>query len=377
MRILTLSSCALDPRLGSGKTRLRWSEGLRARGHEVDVFEPRDFEWRYGARRAIRFRQALGAIGFVEERLRELHYDIVEFFGGEFGFATKVLSRERRRPLIIAHTDGFELLASERGLAYDPNRHSISGRLRHWYERQTHDRISHAAFAFADAVVAGCQLDRDRMVELKLLASSRTAVIAPGIDREYLATNLQGPKELRVAFTGTWLPRKGVNYVVSVMSGVLRERPDLHLDLYGTSSKAEHILGEFPSSLRSRITVYDHFRENSEGLSRAKVFFFPSQYEGFGMALAEAMACGCAPVTTPTGFGAELRDGEEALVCGFGDAPAMRRAILTLLDDEGLRSRVAAAAKARVRLLSWATQIGKLESVYLSWLDARREFPLT
>jgi hypothetical protein len=100
--------------LGSGKTRLRWSEGLRALGHEVDVFEPRHFEWLHGARRALRFRQALGAVGFVRAQLGKRHYDLVEFFGGEFGLATERLSRERRRPFIIAHTDGFKLLASER-----------------------------------------------------------------------------------------------------------------------------------------------------------------------------------------------------------------------------------------------------------------------
>ena len=368
MRILTLSSCPLDPMLGSGKTRLRWSEGLRALGHDVDVFEPRDFEWWHGASRAIRFRQALGAIGFLRDRLRERRYDIVEFYGGEFGLATKLLARERTRPLFIAHTDGFELLASERERAYDPHRYSVHGQLRRWYLQLTHDRISHAAFAFADAAVVGCQLDRESILESKLLSSDRTAVINPGIDTAYLSVPFSTPKEPRVAFTGTWLLRKGVNHVVSVMSEVLRERPSLQLDLYGTGSTAERILGEFPSHLRQQINVQSRFHENSEGLSKAKVFFFPSQYEGFGMALAEAMACGCAPVTTPTGFGAELRDGEEALVCAFDDTSAMRKAVLALLDDERLRSRIAVAARERVRALDWTGQIGRLEATYRSWL---------
>ena len=44
MKILSLSTCPLDPLLGSGKTRLRWSEGLRELGHTVDMAEPRDYE---------------------------------------------------------------------------------------------------------------------------------------------------------------------------------------------------------------------------------------------------------------------------------------------------------------------------------------------
>lgn len=373
MRILVLSSCPLDPILGSGKTRLRWSQGLRALGHEVDVFEPKAFEWWHGVNRAVRFRQALGAIGFVRRRLHERDYDLVEFFGGEFGLATKRLSRDRRRPLIVAHTDGFELLASERARDYDPLPRTIGGGLQGWYRRQTHERLSRAAFAFADAFVTGCELDRKRVLELNLFPSDRTAVISPGLDGEYLsASRGVQEKEERVAFTGTWISRKGVKHVLGVMSRILRERPGLRLDLYGTAGRAGAILGQFSPSVRAQIIVHGRLsnQQIAEGLSRAKVFFFPTQYEGFGMALAEAMACGCAPVTTPTGFGAELREAEEALLCGFDDRDAMRHAVLALLDDESLRARVAEGAWRRVRSLSWREQIAKLEVTYRAWMHA-------
>lgn len=373
MRIVTFSNCPLDPVLGSGKTRLRWSEGLRALGHEVDVFEPKEFEWWRKRKRAVRFRQALGAIGFLKARLRERDYDLVEFFGGEFGLATKVLSREGRRPLIVAHTDGFELLASERENEYDPPR-TLEGRLRRWYRRHTHDRLSRAAFAHADAFVTGCELDRKRVLQLDLFTPDQTAVISPGIDSEYFSAALRRPREERVAFTGSWISRKGVRNVVSVMNGVMQEKPNLHLHLYGTGEKAELILAHFSPPVRGRIVVHGRVsnQQIAEGLSTTKVFFFPTQYEGFGMALSEAMACGCAPVTTPTGFGAELRDGDEALLCKFDDHAAMRRAVLALLEDDNLRARIARAACRRVRSLGWQEQIARLEATYQSWLRAKR-----
>jgi len=335
------------------------------------VLEPKDFELWHGAKRAVRFRQALGSIGFVRAQLSKREYDLVEFFGGEFGLATERLSRERRRPFIVAHTDGFELLASEREREYDPLPRTVVGRLRLWYRQQTHERLSHAAFAHADAFVTGCELDRRRVIEMQLFPPSRTAVISPGLDDEYLSAARETSKERRVAFTGSWISRKGIRNVVEVMNLVLGERPELHLDLYGTGG-GEAIPRHFSQSVRQRIAVHGRLsnQEIADGLSRACVFFFPSQYEGFGMALAEAMACGCAPVTTPTGFGAELRDGDEALVCAFDDTSAMRRAVLALLDDESLRSRIAAAARKRVHLLAWPTQVGNLEAAYRSWLEA-------
>lgn len=373
MRILTLSSCPLDPLLGSGKTRLRWSQGLRALGHEVDVLEPGDFEWWHGRKRGVRFRQALGAPAAVRRRLREQAYDLVEFFGGEFGIATRLLARKRQRPFIVAHTDGFELLASERDREYNPPRTPLA-RAHKWYQRQTHDRLSRAAFAHADGFVTGCELDLRRVMELELFARERAAVISPGLDAEYLSVAAQQTRQERIAFTGSWISRKGVRNVIEVMNQVLRARSQARLDLYGTGWHPDAVIAQFSSVVRERIDVHGRLsnEEIAQGLSRAKVFFFPSQYEGFGMALAEAMACGCAPVTTRTGFGAELSDGVEALLCPFDDREAMRRSVVALLDDEDLRARVANAARQRVQSLGWPAQVKQLEIVYRSWLGANR-----
>jgi glycosyltransferase involved in cell wall biosynthesis len=374
MRILSLSTCQLDPTLGSGKTRLRWSEGLRALGHTVEMAEPREFETWHGLARARRFRQAWGACSLVKEKLSRGDYDIVEFFGGEFGLATWRLSRAPGRPLIVAHTDGLELLASERERAYDPPV-GFRKNLRARFSRHTHERLSRAAFAYADAFVSLCELDRDYVLRLGLYPPQRAAVVAPGLDKEYLSTPLAARREERVAYTGTWLPRKGTPLVVTVMSRVMAREPGLLFDVFGAAGQRGEVLSSFPAALRDRIKVHPRLtnRELADALAKVKVFFFPTQYEGFGMALSEAMACGCAPVTTRTGFGAALAGGDEALLCDFTDAGAMERAVLSLLRDESLRSRVARRAWERVRPLSWEANVAKLEALYARWATEHRQ----
>src|SRR5690242_4684448 len=104
MRILSFSTCPLDPLLGSGKTRLRWSTGLRELGHSVEMVEPKSYETWRGMRRALGFRQAWGARTFVKERVQAGHYGLIEFIGGEFGMAAWRLAKSPSRPLIVPHT---------------------------------------------------------------------------------------------------------------------------------------------------------------------------------------------------------------------------------------------------------------------------------
>ena len=370
MKILSLSTCPLDPLLGSGKTRLRWSEGLRELGHTVDIAEPQDYETWHGMRRAVRFRQAWGACSFVKKKLDDGGYDLIEFFGGEFGLITRQLSKREERPLIVAHTDGLELLASERERAYDRPQ-SLMEHARSWYSRETHDRLSRAAFVYADAFVTGCELDREYVVEHGIFEPERTAVIEPGLDDEYLTMPFIDKREHRVAYTGSWIARKGIEKLAVVMTEVLSHDRELRLDVYGTGGNREAVLACFPGSLHDRIEVHGRLtnEELAEEMSKAKVFFFPSQYEGFGMSLGEAMACSCAVVTTPTGFGAELRDGVEALVCGFDEVEAMKRGVLRLLSDEQARRIIARNGWERVRTVTWEANVRKLEATYEGWVE--------
>ena len=368
MKILSLSTCPLDPLLGSGKTRLRWSEGLRELGHTVTMAEPRDYETWRGIRRALRFRQAWGACSFVKKKLEARSYDLIEFFGAEFGLITWQLSKLRERPLIVAHTDGLELLATERQRAYDPPR-SLKGHARSWFSTHTHERLSRAAFVYADAFVTGCELDREYVDEQGIFEPGRTAVVEPGLDNEYLAMPFIERKEHRVAYTGSWIARKGIEKLTAVTTKVLARDPELRFDVYGTGGNSEAVLAYFPTALHNRIAVYGSLSNEqlAEAMARAKVFFFPSQYEGFGMALGEAMACSCAVVTTKTGFGAELRDGVEALLCGFDDVEAMKSSVLRLLSNEQERRSIARAGWERVRALRWDSNIRKLEATYEGW----------
>lgn len=372
MNILTLTNCPLDATLGSGKTVINFSDGLRRLGHEVDILAPERYElWpRFG--RAKQLRQGFGAIAAVASAMRERRYDVLEFYGAEFWPVILRLSRASPRPLLVAHTNGLEVLHYERERQFGQPRG-----LKTSLARVVHEPLLRLSFARTDRLVALSEEDRVYAIAKRLYAPGMTAVVEPGLDGEYrraIGQPLDRARSDSVCFTGSWLPRKATSVIVAAMTRVLHGHAASRFEIFGAAGDAARITQSFPAGLRRRIIVHPVLKaaEMATRLRSAKVFLFPSEYEGFGLALAEAMACGLAAVITPTGFGASLKPGSEALVCGFGDVDCVVQAVLRLLSDEPLRTRLAANGQERVASLTWASSASRLESVYLHWLTETR-----
>jgi glycosyltransferase involved in cell wall biosynthesis len=96
--------------------------------------------------------------------------------------------------------------------------------------------------------------------------------------------------------------------------------------------------------------------------NRCRIFVQPSLYEGFGFTAVEAMACGCALVSTDNGGSRDYAvDDETALVCEPGTAGPLARRIEALLLDDGLRLRLADNGVRHVQRFRWERSAELLE----------------
>ncbi len=87
---------------------------------------------------------------------------------------------------------------------------------------------------------------------------------------------------------------------------------------------------------------------------RADVFVLPSWYEGYGMALAEALARGLPIISTTAGAIPDTVPADAGLLVAPGDEAALAEALLRVMSDSNLRQRLAAGAQtARRRLPDW------------------------
>ncbi|HEV2861487.1 MAG TPA: glycosyltransferase family 4 protein [Pyrinomonadaceae bacterium] len=183
----------------------------------------------------------------------------------------------------------------------------------------------------------------------------RTDLLYNPIDAELFSAPAAGAREkllgelglpgdslvlLNVARTA---PQKGFLYAVRALPKILERHPKAHLLSVGATTDPQWVerLKEEISTLGldSSVHILGARRDVPELLRACDVFVFPSLYEGLGIALIEAMAAGCACVTTNTGPLPEVvRDGVDGLLVPPADHEALARAVNSLLDDPARRA---------------------------------------
>jgi L-malate glycosyltransferase len=95
----------------------------------------------------------------------------------------------------------------------------------------------------------------------------------------------------------------------------------------------------------------------------SRIFVFPSLVENFPMVLLEAMAAGCAVITTGNPGCAEVV-GDAALKVAPGRVAPLREALVTLLENPAEIERLGAAGRERVTRFAWPRVAGEFEAVF-------------
>ncbi|MGC8836936.1 MAG: glycosyltransferase family 4 protein [Anaerolineae bacterium] len=95
----------------------------------------------------------------------------------------------------------------------------------------------------------------------------------------------------------------------------------------------------------------------------ADCFVFPSLYEGFGLPVLEAMACGTPVVCSNLASLPEVA-GDAALLVDPREPAALARAILDMLEDETLRGRLREAGLRRAAAFTWARTAAATANIY-------------
>jgi glycosyltransferase involved in cell wall biosynthesis len=154
--------------------------------------------------------------------------------------------------------------------------------------------------------------------------------------------------EMRLLFVGNLVRNKGIHLLLDAL-----DHPDLRglpLEIVGVG-RARGRLARQAERLGLNVDFVGHLDREAlrERYLAADVFVFPTRADVWGLVLNEAMATGCVPLTTwAAGASGDLVvPGVTGVVVPSDDVPALQASLLALLDDPGLRDRLAAAARER------------------------------
>jgi glycosyltransferase involved in cell wall biosynthesis len=181
--------------------------------------------------------------------------------------------------------------------------------------------------------------------------SLRSHVVYYGIDLARFARAPEAHEGRVVGNVARLAEQKGQCHLVEAAPAVLERHPDTRFVIVGGGGlRADLERAVVERGLADRFEFTGDVADVPAQLARMDVFALPSLYEGLCYAVIEAQAAGVPVVATPVGGVPEnVVPGETGVLVPPGDVQALGAAIVSLLDDPAEASRLADAARRRVR----------------------------
>ncbi|MGB8658011.1 MAG: glycosyltransferase family 1 protein [Candidatus Zixiibacteriota bacterium] len=230
----------------------------------------------------------------------------------------------------------------------------------------------------ADLICADSFCTKTDIIEMFRVPESKVRVVYGGVDQCFkpLEINEQwlyerfGIKKPFILFVGVIEPRKNLEALVKAYENLSRaNKIDHHLVIAGKKGwlyePIIHMITQ--SEFRQQIFMLDYVRTPDLVLlyNAADLFVYPSLYEGFGLPVLEAMACGTPVVASPLSSLPEVA-GDAAWYVDPHSVESIVQGIETALNNEGLREELSRKGLERSRLFSWRNTASQVLELYQS-----------
>jgi glycosyltransferase involved in cell wall biosynthesis len=207
---------------------------------------------------------------------------------------------------------------------------------------------------------------RSELIELLAVAPHRVTAVHCGVDAWWRATEdpaeLAGARE-RAGLPARYLlsvgalePRKNLALLIEAYALARRKGLTLPLVVAGPAGWRSREIRDAPRrhGVADHVLLVGHLSRSDlrAAYSQAEAFVFPSLYEGFGLPVLEAMACGTPVIASCSSSLPEVA-GDAAVLVDPADPDALAAALERVVGDETLRSDLRRRGVQRAAGFSW------------------------
>lgn len=163
--------------------------------------------------------------------------------------------------------------------------------------------------------------------------------------------------------------QKGFDRLLQSWKIVHEKHPDWKLEIYGTIDPAQK-LDALPDALgiAESVSFFNPVKDIEKKYLSSSIFAFSSRFEGFGMVLIEAMACGvpCVSFDCPCGPSDIIKEGEDGFLVENGNTSLFAKQLVTLIEDENRRKTMGRNAKQNVKRYLPETIVPQWDALFKS-----------
>jgi glycosyltransferase involved in cell wall biosynthesis len=238
----------------------------------------------------------------------------------------------------------------------------------------------------ASRIVTDSASTRTDVIEAFGIDPERVDVVYPGVDPDFRPYDgggeshdafrvRMGLPERYVLYLGTLEPRKNVDRLVRAFARLVREGLPHTLVLAGGRGWDYAAIDRAMTdeAIGHRVIVPGYVRREDQPLwySASDLFVYPSQYEGFGLPVLEALACGT-PVVTSNSSSLPEVVGRAGISVDPTDEVALADAMRAVLTEAPLAARLREAGPLQASQFTWADAAsGCVQAYRRAFADSR------
>lgn len=220
-----------------------------------------------------------------------------------------------------------------------------------------------------DIILADSKTTKEDIIKFAEIPAEKIKVMYLGVSSDFKPQDDEKVKEVLAKYkikkpyilsVATQEPRKNIQKLIDVFDKINENYQDLNLVLVGKYGWGQ----EIPVSENIKQTGFVSQEDLSAIYSGARVFVYPSLYEGFGLPILEAMACGVPTITSNNSSMAEIAKDAAILIDPRNEAQLKKAIEMVLSLNLENYQKMVRASMDRAREYTWSKTAHQTLEVY-------------